>query len=146
MSDILALNFQAHCERLQDYVATMKPGVPMTAGQGVLYQRKLWNCIQLTLRQENSEFIRHYAELLRVVKENRHRQGVFNERYVYRFFSELNLGAEELSNFRRLVNLLLCTCDIGSRHLALRQIDMRTTLAGIVDEQQRQRIASFYEP
>ncbi len=143
MPDNIALNFQAHCDRLQEYVTAMKPGIPLTTKDGVLYQRKLWNCIQLTLRQENAEFISHYAELLRVVKE--HRKTVFSERYVYRFFSELNLGAEELTNFKRLVNLLLCTCDISSRHLALKQIDMRTTLSSMTDEQQRQRLAAFYE-
>lgn len=137
------LNLQAHRERLQEYVAAMKPGRPITVSEGITQQRKLWNCLILTLQQKNEDFVSHYAEFLNVI--HTHRQGVFHERYVYRFMSELPLTVDELSTFKRMLNLLLRTCDPRDRHITLRQIDLRTTLSSLHNEQQRQNVMSFYE-
>lgn len=137
------LNLQAHRERLQEYVTAMKPGRPLSISEGVTHQRRLWNCLVLTLQQKNEDFISHYAEFLGVI--HTHRKTVFHERYIFRFMDELPLTADELSAFKRMLNLMLRTCDPSSRHVALRQIDLRTTLSTLNNEQQRQNVMSFYE-
>lgn len=137
------INFQAHQERLNQYVTRMAPGVPITTQEGVNMQMLLWNTIKQMLNREGSEFVLHYSEFLRYIRE--HRKGAFAERYLYRFFEHLRLSATERTNFERLLNLMVITCDPAMRQLALRQVDLRSSLAGLTSDSQRQKIAAYYE-
>ncbi len=121
----------------------MAPGKPINTADGVNMQMMLWNTIKQMLNREGSEFVLHYSEFLRFIRE--HRKGAFSERYLYRFFEYLRLSSEERANFERLLNLMVITCDPAMRQLALRQVDLRSSLAGLPSEAQRQKIAAFYE-
>lgn len=137
------INFETHQSRLKDYIDKMTPGRPVSTQEGTSAQMGLWNLIKLMLTREGSEFVLHYSHLLETIRE--HRRGAFSERYLYRFFEHLKLSAEDRTNFTRLLNLMITTCDPSIRHLAMKQVDLRTALAGLRNEGQRQRVAAYYE-
>lgn len=136
------INFQSLQARLQEYVREMKPGLPIENAKGAIQQKQLWGTIKFVLGQTGSEFVAMYAELLRVVAENR--KGVFNERYVYRFMDQLAISSPERKNFERMLNLLMSTCDPKTRQFSLKQVDMRATLQGFADNNIQQRISGYY--
>ena len=137
------INFETHQQRLQDYIDKMAPGKPVSTQDGIAAQMGLWNLIKLMLTRESNEFVLHYGYLLNTIRE--HRRGVFSERHLYRFFEHLKMSAEDRTNFTRLLNLMVTTCDPSMRQLAMRQVDLRTALSGLRSESQRQRVAAFYE-
>lgn len=129
--------------QLRVYAEQMAVGRPITVEEGTLQQANLWNTIKWVLKLEGAEFVRCYAKLLEFVLENR--RGIFSERYAYRFFDSLRMATNERKNFERIMNLILTTCDPRTRALSLKQVDMRTTLGGLVDPLMQQRIAGFYQ-
>lgn len=129
--------------RLKNYTAAMKPGQPIDAAQGAIHQTYLWQTIKWVLSKERGEFAMLYSELLGYILQNR--TGVFSERYVYRFFEQLRMSTPDRRNFERVLHLLLATCDPKSRQIALRQIDFKTALSGIADNQIHQRVVGYYQ-
>lgn len=136
-------NMMALQERLARYIETMAPGKPVDEELGGQMQMSLWSTIKFVLDKSGSEFVSLYSELLRIVHE--HRKGVFSPRYVFRFAGSTRLNQNERRNFERMMNLIMATCDPSSRMIALRQINMHTTLSGFAHEpKKQQRIAGFY--
>lgn len=129
--------------RLTAYSEMMAVGRPTTVEEGSLQQLNLWNTVKWVLGLEGGDFVRCYSKLLEFVLENR--KGIFSERYAYRFFDSLKMSSSERKNFERIMNLLLTTCDPKTRALAMKQIDMRSTLSGLTDPLMQQRIAGFYQ-
>lgn len=137
------INLEALQRKLDLYLAEMTPGKPLEAERGMEMQLQLWKAIKDALKKEGSEFVAHYSTLLQTVHAHR-RTGAFNERYVYRYFQNLRMPAAERRNFERMLNLMLTTADPSTRRLALRQINLPTTLSGFEDEGVRQRVTDYY--
>lgn len=136
------INFEAHKQRLENYVKTMAPGKPISKEECINQQMALWNSIKTMLNCEGNEFVLFYSHMLQIIKENR--KGAFSERYLYRAMEFVRLTSEDRTNFMRLLNLMLTTCDPMMRQLAMRQVDLRTSLAGLRSESQRQKIMAYY--
>lgn len=130
-------------ERLDNYAAAMAPGKPITSPEeGAQQQTVLWNTIRWVLSKKEGDFVALWAELLKFVSE--HRQGVFNERHIYRFHDHLTrLSPTDRRNYERMLNLILGTCDPQTRSIALKQINMTSTLKQLEPEVQM-RVADFY--
>lgn len=138
------LAIQSVKDRLTEYVEKMAPGRPISNADGAFQQRQLWQGVILhLLRQPAQVFVVGWAELLRVVNENR--KGCFSPQYVNRFQEDLRLTMAERRSLQRLVHLAFVTADGGSRRLALKQVDLHQILSGLEDEDQRQKVISFYE-
>lgn len=129
-------------QRIDAYVTAMNPATPVSTEEGVRAQTALWSIIRHVLSKTDGEFVVLYAKLLENVLT--YRRTVFNERYVYRFFEHLRLSPNDRRNFERMLNLLLVTCDPKSRRLALRQVNLNTTVSGFADNNVQQRIIGFY--
>jgi len=129
--------------RLAVYAEKMAVGLPTTVEEGSFQQVQLWNTIKWVLGLEGGDFVRCYSKLLEFVLANR--RGIFSERYAYRFFENMKLPSNERKNFERIMNLLLATCDPRTRALSMRQIDMASTLGGMVDPLMQQRIVGYYQ-
>lgn len=141
LSQQAQINVQAHLQRLQDYVEKMAPKRPISTVEGAGMQRMLWQSIKQMLQRDGNEFIHHYSETLRIINENRN--GCFHPRYLFRFLQEVNMPANDRSNFERVLNLMLRTCDPATRSITMRQVDMRSSLAGL-DDRQREKVAAYY--
>lgn len=129
-------------DQIQEYIDRMYPGNAHRGNEGAMLQVKLYRTIQTVLRMEGRRFITAYSLLLKMVNENR--DGVFNERYVFRYFDALNITNPERRNFERILNLLLVTCDPKTRAKATRQVDIELTMEGFRNPEMYQRITEFY--
>lgn len=132
-------------ERLTTYIETMRPGRPISVQDGVAMQLLLWNVIRLILQQEESNFVTLMTLLLNTIHENKESdRGVFSMRYVNRFMDEMRITAPERRNFNRLMNLFVTTSDPRSRMVALRQVGLQSSLAGLSSDAERMRLEAFY--
>lgn len=127
---------------LTDYVKQMSPGVPQTDVSGAKHQLTLWRAIERVLNGPAEHFHANLNTLLAFMAK--HRKGAFSERYVYRFFSRIELPTDKLKTFERLLNLFINTCEASGRAQALKQIDLPKTLESLDNEHVRQRLYAFY--
>lgn len=127
---------------MKEYVDRMRPGVAHGESEGAMLQVKLYRTIQSVLRQKGAAFNKLYGELLSVVNANRN--GCFNERYLFRYFTTVNLPAPERKNFERILNLIITTCDPATRTVASKQVDIDATMEGFKDSEMHQRVIAFY--
>lgn len=127
---------------IDEYITGMAPAKPITESAGANFQLKLWRAIEQVLRSPAELFHVNMNTLLEEIKKNR--DGVFSEKYVFRFFHRIELPETQLKSFERLLNLFITTCDPSTRELALKQVDMEKTLEKLPNEETRQRIFAYY--
>jgi len=129
-------------ENMAEYIEKMAAGRSHHGNEGELLQLKLYRTIQTILRLEGSEFTTAFGWLLSVVNSNR--SGVFNERYIFRYFDAINLTNPERRNFERVVNMLITTCNPAMRSKSLKQVDIDATMQGFKNPAMHQRVTAFY--
>jgi hypothetical protein len=129
-------------DNLDQYVKAMAPGVAHHNNEGASQQTRLFRTIQTILRQDGSDFHALFNTLLNTVNE--HRQGVFHERYAFRYFDQLNLTNRERRNFERMLSLMLDTADPKLRTKAAQRVDIGEVMEGFGDNEAQQRVVSFY--
>lgn len=129
-------------ENLDKYVEFMQPGRAHRGNDGVQRQVMLFRTIQVILRQKGPEFHKLWSYLLWVV--NKHRDDVFHERYVFRYFDMINLSNSERRCFERILNLIINTANPSTRAKAVQQIDIDATMEVFNDPEMHQRVQGFY--
>lgn len=128
---------------IETYMANMAPGKPVSNEDGDKYQYQFWKTIQnLVHNAPVDEFKSLWNLLLMFVHQ--HKQGVFHDRYIFRFSEYWIHSVEELNGFQRILNLINLTCDPATRAVGLRQVNLDATLADGFTEEARQRILGFY--
>lgn len=129
-------------DHLDNYIETMKPGIAHHGNEGASQQVRLFRTIQTILRQKGSDFNAMFGQLLSLIHE--HRQDVFNERYLFRYFDQLSLTSRERRNFERLLSLFIDTCDPKLRNKVSERVDISAVMEGYGDNEAQQRVMSFY--
>jgi hypothetical protein len=127
---------------LKEYIDKMYPGVPHSGEDGPKAQVAFFRIIQNIFRLKGSDFVQAYSLLLDTVAA--HRSKTFNERYVFRYMSDVRLSVQERKNFERIVNLLLVTCNKTTRKQTMQQVDLPTTVEGFSDPELIQKLTEFY--
>lgn len=130
-------------DNLAKYIDKMKPGAAHQGNEGPTTQVLLYRTIQTILRQKGSDFNFLFGELLKTV--HKHRNTVFNERYVFRYMDRLSLTSSERRNFERFINMLLTVCDPATRSHTLKQVDVNATMEGFKDPDAHQRVVAFFQ-
>lgn len=128
--------------QMEQYLAAMKPGIPVDQHLGGRHQIALWRAIQGVVERSGDEFQQAYTLLLAYFEE--FKNDAFHEHYVFRFAESVTLSAEELASFQQVLNLLKLTCSPIGREQSLRQVDLGRTLRNNISEQARQKILGFY--
>lgn len=139
----LTLGMKLLEEGIAEYAAAMAPRKPVNDKDGRMYQVKLWRIIQGVLRSPAKEFTKNYSRLLSLVNE--HRDGVFSDRYIYRWMPELTLPGNDKKNFERILNLLVATADPATRAQGLKQVDLKLIVNGLKDGEHQQRLLEYYK-
>ena len=129
-------------QELAEYVEAMRPGREVSANTGMLMQVKLNALIKSVLRQEGEEFVAQLNYLLAAFEE--HREGVFGERYVFRFIDSVPLSRGDRTALERLVNLFIVTADAKSRMDALKHVDLAKVAETLQDGKMQERLFQFY--
>lgn len=126
------------------YMGNMKPGMPVNASAGAVAQYTFWNVIKnIAHNAPGNEFKSLWNILLGYFEE--HKNGVFHERYIYRFPEAWHKEVKELTAYQRILNLIKLTANPATRQHALKQVDLDRTLSEGFGEEARNRIISFYK-
>lgn len=128
---------------LDAYINGMKPGRSHQPNEGVTLQTQFYRLIQNIMRMDGQDFVKFWGELLAAVNENI--DGVFSERYVYRYVNMMTIPPNDRKNFERIINLLITTANPATRKAAYKQVDLEATLVGFGSAEIHQRVAAFYE-
>ena len=128
---------------IETYMSYMNPGVPVKGDKGTKYQYALWKTISHILDQApRGEFNKLWNLLLGYF--NFYKEGVFNDRYIFRFAECWSWTQDELKGMNSIFNLLKLTADPATRSTGLTQVNMEKSLSVGISEEGRSRITSFY--
>lgn len=128
---------------IESYIANMRPGTPIQKNEIVMHQTGLWHTLHNMLENTEDDFNKVYSVVLGLF--HKHKDGVFNEHYIFRMMSDVTLDEEEIRAFQSLINLVKVTADPIGRQQALKQnVDISRTLANVFTENARQKILAFY--
>lgn len=127
---------------MEQYIDKMAPGKPMDKVAGAANQVALWRTIKAVLEHSREDFNSTYSVMLGLW--NKHKTGVFGERYVHRFMDMVNMDKDEVFAFLAILDLMRMTASPIGRKEALRQVDMNRALGREFSEQARQNILGFY--
>ena len=129
---------------LDTYVERMAPGKPMDAETGAKHQHALWKAVQNVIESSpDGEFKRLWSILLAYAEE--HKNGVFGDRYLFRFADQWHQSESELTAFQRAMNLVRLTSNPRARAKGLKQVDLQRSLEETFTEQGRARVLGFYQ-
>lgn len=129
--------------RIDAYMKAMAPRKPISDEAAARQQVQLYRSITGIINTTTEDFDPLWTYLLKQFQD--HADGVFNELYVLRAMSHVQLPPNDVRSYQRLVNLLRLTADPQSRKAALKQVDIQQTLKFGISENGRQRVISFYE-
>lgn len=129
---------------IEQYIDNMKPGKPLQHHDGAMHQYRFWKLISHLLETApQEEFRKLWAILLLHAKQ--HSEGVFADRYVFRFAEHWSQNVAELNAFQRIINIIRLTADPEKRAAGLKQVDLNRSMEEGFTETARQRLISFYK-
>ena len=128
--------------QLEVYAENMAIGKPIIPKEGGMHQYGLFKLIKTILDTEDqAEFTTKWNTLLNFVKNNKTK--VFSESYVYRFPDQWPGSDNEFTNFRRIIMVIIVTCDNTTRSANLKTLSMEKALEGFT-EKQKNRVIVYY--
>lgn len=127
---------------LTQYRENMRPGMAIGEEAGAREQRKLADMlVNNVFSVPENEFKDNMRALLTFIESER--EGVFHERYAYRFMGSVVMPKERRDLFEDLLTLSITTADAGPKQTA-NQIDLNKILERLANEQMIENIRSFY--
>jgi len=129
---------------LDRYVTDMQPGRVVKDSEGARSQYNLWKAITYIAETAPvDEFKRLWNILLAYSEE--YKDGVFQDRYIFRFSEYWIWSEHELNGLHRILNIIKLTSNTATRADGLRQVSLdRSLMEGFTDDA-RQRIIMFYK-
>jgi hypothetical protein len=128
---------------LSQYSELMAPQMPISPTEGVRQQFILWKTLYTLIENsEINEFKKLWAIVLRYF--HNYENGVFHDRYVFRFFEQWDRDLVELRSFQKILNLIKLTANPNTRQINLKQVSLNSTLSTSFTEPGRQRVIVFY--
>lgn len=139
VNSLSALNTAYIDDILTQYTETVKIGRPITDHTGGIAQRRLDTLFQYAFKMEGYAMV----EALNRIKDfiNEHREGLFSPSYAYRFVHELPGGPKVQKLHVNIIELL--SLKGAKQNAKLKQMDVRSMLAGIKEAKKEQLIEYF---
>lgn len=129
---------------LTSYMKNMAPGKPMDGDVGAAHQNQLWSLLANTINSApEQEFRKLWSIILAFFNE--YKNGVFHDRYIFRFSEYWRYNSDDLAGLQRILNVIKLTADPAERNAGLRQVDLNRSLEFGFTEEGRQRILSYYK-
>ena len=127
---------------LISYAEAMDNKKSIVPEEGGKWQYSLYNTIKSVLGAKNQEdFNKEFNTILAFFLKNK--DGVFNEKWIFRFPEQWPGSPNEFNFFRRIVYLIIQTADPKGRKKALEDINMEIVTQGL-PENQRNMLFNFY--
>lgn len=127
---------------LNGYVEGMATNRPLESGEVRQRQMELRSILDTTLSIDGEDFSDAMALVIGVIRDNR--KGVFNERYVFRGFPELQLPHEALRLFENKVTLFLAAADCQNPADVSKSIDLRVLCRDITNADHVSKIMTYF--
>lgn len=128
-------------QNILDYITNMAPRKPVSPDEGSRHQVRLYRSLVSIFNNLDNDFNLIFGSVLSVFNE--HKDGVFHESRVFRFFDTMALSKDERDSFQRLLNLIKLTAEPKGRTLALKQINLNATLE-FITEKGKQKVLKFF--
>lgn len=127
---------------LINYMDALAPGKGVSNEVGARNQSMFWRSIQSLVNGGGKEFNKGWSTFLNVIHAER--QGIFSERYMFRFMEHVSMSKNDYSAFTAVLNLAHVTSDPKGRQVALKQVDIGKTLAQGFTDEGKQNLLNFY--
>lgn len=128
---------------LNNYATAMDKSKSIIPEEGGKWQHSLYMLIKGTLNvPEQETFNQEWNTILQFFNKNK--DGIFNEKFIFRFPEQWTGSATEFTSFRRLVYTIIQTADPKSRKKVLESINFDMVAEGLT-EVQRNKLISFYQ-
>ena len=141
LSPLVIANFQ----QLTTYVDAMKPKKPVTTQAQARNQLSLYTCVMSLINKSGRDFEKAFTALIKFF--NAHRYGALGPRFIFRAPEESLLTAPRRDANERVLNLLMTLAptngNLGQIKQALKQVDIKRSLAVEVEDQARERVIAF---
>lgn len=129
---------------LEKYITDMAPGKPIANDAGARNQYNLWKAISFVVETAPvDEFKKLWNILLSFFEE--HKNGVFGDRYVFRFSEYWLWSQHELNGLHRVLNIIKLTSNPAERAKGLKQVSLDRSLTEGFSDDARQKIITFYK-
>lgn len=125
-----------------EYTQAMKPGRQMSVQNGAREQVKLLRAMQHLVNSRTENFPILFATVLRIVDELKN--GVFNDRYAFRFVEDMNANTNDREGFVRFMNLIRTVSSVAGREISLKQVDLNKSLEFGFSQEGKQKVISFF--
>jgi len=129
-------------QHIFDYVSMMGPKATMPTDTGARNQVQLFISLRNIVEYSEDQFALAFATVLALFDE--YKDGVFNERYVFRFMDSVALSAADRKCFERLLNLIKIAAPTTGRKESMKQVSFSKTLEFGYTEVGKQRIMNFF--
>lgn len=129
-------------DQIADYIEAMRPNHPIAPEDGARYQFILYRSLTAIINNLDEDFNSVFSAVLKLFIL--HREGVFHQTYVFRFYENIPLSETDRKAFLRLVNLIKVMAPVKGRDLARRQVNFQNSLEFGVTDIGRQRIESYF--
>jgi hypothetical protein len=137
----MSLQFVRH--NLDRYNGTMGKGVQVNEAGAAAAQGLFYSTVQRVLRLSGQEFVDGLTMILDFVHQ--HRTTMFDESHSYRGVAEMQSSDRDRRNHEQLLNLIIKTSNPETRYKEAKNTNFLAALNGIVDEEIRQRVLSYYQ-
>lgn len=127
---------------LKIYAEEMHPGKAISHEEGAKRQSGLYKLIMSILSTPNqADFNKEWNTLLSFFHQNS--DGVFNEKYMFRFADRWLDGPTSYAFFRRIIYTIIQTANPATRRKAMESIVMERLIDGLTFDQ-KQKLVNFY--
>lgn len=128
--------------QVMEYIDKMRPGVSMSSIEGARNQASLYRAIKLIIEGSGDHFRLSFSALLKLIDENQN--GVFGERYIFRFMEDITLKTDEQNAFKRIINLLKVAAPVTNRAANLKTVSFTKSLQYELNDESKQRLLSYF--
>lgn len=131
-------------EDVYQYIANMRPGMPMDSQQGVRNQVALSRTIGTLVNRVEGDFGQVFPAVLKLFEH--HANGVFAETHRFRFIDDPKnaMPPKDRKAFVSLVHTFVTLAPVAGRQEAAKQISFDKALEAGVNENGKMRIRSFF--
>lgn len=127
---------------LTSYAEAMDRSKSIVPEEGGKWQYSLFNTIKSVFAAKSQEeFNAEFNTILNFFNKNK--EGIFNEKFIYRFPEHWSGSENEFTLHRRLVYLIIQTADPKGRKKALENINLEVVATGLTEDQ-KQKLFNFY--
>lgn len=131
-------------KRVVKYMQVMAVNRLVTPTEASHQQKQLFATLLLLLSVRRERFAVMMSWFLKVVQVSRAEGGVFSDRYIARYYGQMDLPADRLRTYSRLLNLLLVASGVSDKAILTRRVDLDALLASFQDKEIKEKLLLYF--